>query len=44
MPACWPTSACANDEKDRHVLATAICGHAELIVTSNLKHFPPEAL
>jgi predicted nucleic acid-binding protein len=35
---------CANHEKDRHVLATAIRGHAELIVTSNLKHFPPEAL
>ena len=26
------------------MLATAIRGHAELIVTSNLKHFPPEAL
>lgn len=37
-------AACANDEKDRHVLATAIRGRAELIVTSNLKHFPPEAL
>ena len=37
-------AACANDEKDRHVLATAIQGHADLIVTSNLKHFPPEAL
>jgi predicted nucleic acid-binding protein len=35
---------CANHEKDRHVLATAIRGHAELIVTSNLKHFPAEAL
>jgi hypothetical protein len=37
-------AACANHEKDRHVLATAIRGHAELIVTSNLKHFPPAAL
>jgi predicted nucleic acid-binding protein len=37
-------AACANHEKDRHVLATAIRGHAELILTSNLKHFPPEAL
>jgi hypothetical protein len=35
---------CANHEKDRHVLATAIRGHAELIVTSNLKHLPPQAL
>jgi predicted nucleic acid-binding protein len=37
-------AVCANHEKDRHVLATAIRGHAELIVTINLKHFPPEAL
>ncbi len=37
-------AACTNHEKDRHVLATAIRGRAELIVTSNLKHFPPEAL
>lgn len=28
-----------NDEKDRHVLATAIKGQAQLIVTANLKHF-----
>lgn len=37
-------SVCTNHEKDRHVLATAVRGHAELIVTSNLKHFPPESL
>ncbi len=37
-------AACTNHEKDRHVLATAIRGHAELIVTNNLKHFPAEAL
>ena len=36
--------ACLVDEKDRHVLATAIRGHADLIVTSNLRHFPSEAL
>ena len=30
-----------NDPKDRHVVATAIEGGAELIVTANLKHFPP---
>jgi cation diffusion facilitator CzcD-associated flavoprotein CzcO len=37
-------AVCANHEKDRHVLATAVRGHADLIVTSNPKHFPPEAL
>lgn len=37
-------AACSNHEQDRHVLATAIRGHAELIVTSNLKHFPPDSL
>ncbi len=28
-----------NDEKDRHVLAAAIAGRADLLVTANLKHF-----
>jgi predicted nucleic acid-binding protein len=37
-------AACSNHEKDRHVLATAIRGHAELIVTSNLRHFPSDSL
>lgn len=37
-------AVCTNHEKDRHVLATAVRGHAEVIVTSNLKHFPPDAL
>lgn len=32
-----------NDPKDRHVLAAAIEGRADLIVTSNLKDFPAEA-
>lgn len=31
--------SCTNDEDDRHVLATAIRGGAQLIVTFNLKHF-----
>jgi len=29
---------------DRHVLAAAIIAKAQIIVTDNLKHFPPEAL
>lgn len=37
-------SVCANHEKDRRVLATAIRGHAELIVTGNLRHFPAKFL
>ncbi len=28
-----------NHEKDRHVLAAAVVGKAELVVTSNLRHF-----
>jgi hypothetical protein len=32
------------DEDDRHVLAAAIKGDATIIVTANLKHFPPPAL
>ena len=28
-----------NHEKDRHVLAAAVAGHVELVVTNNLKHF-----
>jgi hypothetical protein len=35
---------CVNDEGDRHVLAAAIHEHVETIVTSNLRHFPQEAL
>jgi hypothetical protein len=28
-----------NDEKDRHVLAAAVAGNVELVITSNLQHF-----
>ncbi len=33
-----------NHPKDRHVLATAVRAHAQVIVTFNLRHFPEEAL
>lgn len=32
------------DAGDAHVLAAAIAGHADCIVTSNLRHFPTKAL
>ena len=32
------------DPDDRHVLAAAIVGRCDVIVTQNLKHFPQEAL
>lgn len=37
-------SAMPNDAGDRHVLAAAIVGHAQLVVTFNLRHFPDEGL
>ncbi|MEA5472119.1 PIN domain-containing protein [Spirulina sp. 06S082] len=33
-----------NHERDRHVLAAALIGKAEVIVTNNIKHFPEEKL
>lgn len=33
-----------NDPKDRHVLAAAIRGHADVIVTANLSDFPSKSL
>jgi hypothetical protein len=32
------------DQNDRHVLAAAIAGHADSIVTFNIKDFPNQAL
>ena len=32
------------DSNDVHVLAAAIAGHADCIVTTNLRHFPADAL
>jgi predicted nucleic acid-binding protein len=36
--------AMANDIKDRHVLAAAVKGGCEVIVTYNTRHFPKETL
>jgi predicted nucleic acid-binding protein len=33
-----------NDPSDRHVLAAALIAKAQVIVTDNLKHFPPTSL
>ena len=35
---------CANEPKDRHVLACAIKAEADIILTYNLADFPPSAL
>lgn len=37
------TESMTNHPKDRHVLAAAVCGRAELIVTQNTRDFPAGA-
>ncbi|MET8462306.1 PIN domain-containing protein [Micromonospora zamorensis] len=36
--------AMTNDKGDRHVLAAAVAGRADVIVTNNVKHFPQTAV
>lgn len=36
--------AMTNDKKDRHVLAAAVISRSQVIVTSNIKDFPPASL
>lgn len=38
------TQAMTNHPQDRHVVAAAVIAKAEVIVTTNLKHFPTESL
>lgn len=40
----WLIEAMTNDPKDRHVLAAAVRGGAEVLVTENLKDFPASSL
>jgi predicted nucleic acid-binding protein len=35
--------AMTNHPKDRHVLAAAVAAQADVVVTANLRHFPPQS-
>ncbi|MGH3510788.1 MAG: PIN domain-containing protein [Pseudonocardiaceae bacterium] len=35
--------AMTNHSKDRHVLAAAVAAQADVVVTANLRHFPPQS-
>lgn len=43
-PSAALVDAMTNDPGDRHVVATGVVAHAQVIVTFNLKHFPASAL
>jgi predicted nucleic acid-binding protein len=43
-PSAALIDAMTNDPGDRHVVATGVVAHAQVIVTFNLKHFPASAL
>jgi len=42
-PPAGLVNVMTNDPGDRHVLATAVAAGAQIIVTSNVKHFPASA-
>jgi predicted nucleic acid-binding protein len=44
LPSLPTTIECMPDPSDRHVLAAAVCGHANAIVTQNVRHFPADCL
>jgi predicted nucleic acid-binding protein len=43
-PELLSAMECIPDENDKHVLAAAVMGHADALVTQNTKHFPKSCL